>query len=366
MSRRWLCLLSSPLALALMAAAAAAQWSPTGVQLCQSGCPGDIPLVIADGQGGAFVAWRDARNRPVTDDDVYLQRITAFGLIAPGWPSEGLPVCMAPKYQASTGIARDGQGGVLVEWGDFRNPWPTSEDTYAQRILGDGTIAPGWAVDGVAVSHAPDFQDFAAIAPDDAGGAYIGWQDWRDYGTQARDIYSQHFTASGTPTAGWPADGLPVCTLVADVAGPVGVVPDGAGGVVLTWTDGRNARDIYAQHLLADGSIAPGWVPNGVLVMPGLPLRRTVPDGAGGFYVVGATDAGSGFEAEYWVQHFTFADTRAPGWPEGGVRACGAPGERGLTAAREDGRPRLAARSMPLASCPTVRSRRAGPWTACG
>src|SRR5256885_2314148 len=106
----------------------AQQWAPSGVPLCQNGCPGDIPRVVSDGLGGAFVAWRDIRNYALTDVDVYMQRVTALGLIAPGWPADGLPIVAAPGTQYFSGLAGDGLGGALVAWEDWRDLSTTSID----------------------------------------------------------------------------------------------------------------------------------------------------------------------------------------------------------------------------------------------
>src|SRR3989442_13355548 len=91
---------------------AAQGWGPGGVRLCQNGCAGDIPRVVTDGAGGAFIAWRDVHN----SDDVFLQRVAGSGLIAPGWPVDGLPVVVLPSSQELSGMAPDGLGGALMAW----------------------------------------------------------------------------------------------------------------------------------------------------------------------------------------------------------------------------------------------------------
>src|SRR5215831_7119744 len=165
-----LSLVLAQLALLLIAAPVEAQWSPRGVRLCQNGCAGDLPRIIGDGAGGAFVAWRDYSNRAATDADLYLQRVTASGLIAPGWPPGGVPVVVVVDSQDAPDLALDGQGGVLIAWQDFRNSGTggTSLDVYAQRIQGDGSIAPGWPANGAPATRAPDYQEFPVIAPDGA------------------------------------------------------------------------------------------------------------------------------------------------------------------------------------------------------
>src|SRR5262249_26034733 len=137
-----------------------------------------------------FVAWIDATNYSATDEDVYLQHVMASGVIAPGWPPSGAAVAALPQRQAPDDIVPDGQGGALVVWEDGRFIPGTGPDIYAQRTLADGSLPPGWPSNGVPVTRAPGTQDFAVIASDFAGGAYVAWRDWRDLSTQSTDLYA--------------------------------------------------------------------------------------------------------------------------------------------------------------------------------
>src|SRR5258706_308067 len=130
---------------------AAQEWAPSGVPVCQNGCAGDIPRIVPDGTGGVFISWRDAHN----SEDIYLQRITAWGLIAPGWPSDGLPIVVDPSIQQFSGLAADGLGGALVAWEDSRYFPGTGPDAFAQRALADGSLGPGWMLNGNPASRAP-------------------------------------------------------------------------------------------------------------------------------------------------------------------------------------------------------------------
>ncbi|HEY2954034.1 MAG TPA: hypothetical protein VGK89_02150 [Candidatus Eisenbacteria bacterium] len=322
----------TPLALLLLCPVpATAQWLPGGLPLCADICGGDVPILCPDGVGGAFVTWRDARN---ANDDVYIQHVTAAGAFAPGWPSTGIPLCVLPDYQAPEAIVPDGQGGVLVAWIDYRTALSTGIDIYALRITAAGEIAPGWPLNGAPVSRAPGDQDLPVIAPDGAGGAFVAWGDYRP----ARDLYAQHLTASGTVAEGWPADGLPVCTADGGQASAA-VIADGAGGALIAWGDTRSAGwGVYAQRITASGAIAAGWVPNGVAVVLGKGGPQMVPDGAGGALVACKTGNQYGFDLEYYVQRFTFAGAVAPGWPAGGVRVCAASDIRAGLRAAPDGR----------------------------
>ncbi len=98
---------------------------------------------------------------------------------------------------------------------------------------------------------------------------------------------------------------------------------------MFVWSDNRpNGFGTYAQRLLADGSIASGWIANGTSIVLGQGLRGAARDGVGGFYVVSATNTPDGFDAGYYLYRYTFDGAPAPDWPAGGVLVCIAPGDR--------------------------------------
>ncbi len=312
-----------------------AAWPPEGVLLCGIGACQSNQLVILcpDTFGGAYAYWQDYRSG---NADLYAQRVTASGAIASGWPANGLPICTNPAFQGRStwSQAPDGQGGMLVVWDDYRNSVPggTSVDIYAQRVMSDGTLAPGWSVDGVPVSRLPQRQLFPGVIADGTGGAFVTW----DNNNAPRDIYLQRLSSEGAPSYGWPADGVAVCTAPGTQATPQ-LATDGASGVFVAWTDVRDGTlAVYAQRLLADGTLAPGWPVDGALMVPGQVLRELVPDGAGGAYVA-CTVPGPIVDDDYYLQRFTGAGTIASGWPAGGTLVCAAPGQRGALRMTPDG-----------------------------
>ena len=322
-------------AVSLMALAAGAvsayDWGPNGVPVAGPVSNQDAQRILPDGKGGAFIAWRDSRH----GEDVYLQRITAAGQVAPGWPSDGFPVCTNPAQQELTDIASDGQGGVLLVWQDSRNveTLGTLNDVYAQRVLPNATLALGWPVDGAPVSRNLGYQSDPVIEADGAGGCYVAWSDWTDYGYVPK-AFAQHLAADGQPAPGWPADGRQVS---ADRGGALAVIADGVDGAVVVWGQARgDSSDVYALKVTPSGEIAPGWPVGGAPIALGCGGRAAIPDGAGGFYVVCALIEGA-FEKEYEVHRWTFGGTRVPGWPSAGLLVGVAPGVRPGPIVAEDG-----------------------------
>ncbi len=313
---RGLRVLALSVALPALPVPAAAQWNPLGAPVCGNPCAAGNHLVTPDGDGGIYVTWTDRRDPTGTDDDVYAQRLTALGVPAAGWPATGLPICVLPKSQVPTSIAPDGQGGAIAVWYDLRHE--AEVDLYAQRVMGDGSIAPGWPLNGAPVTRAPGGQSFGFMTPDGTGGAFVAWDD-------GVDVYAQHLSPDGSVASGWPVDGLPIC-IEAGFQSATGIVADGLGGAVIVWGDGRRlplAADTYAQRILSDGSIAPGWTPGGIPILLDRGFSKAAPDGAGGFYAACGSVVPQGIR-DYVVQRFTFAGTVAPGWPDSGIVVCDA------------------------------------------
>ncbi len=66
-----------------------------------------------------------------------------------------------------------------------------------------------WIEDGVALTTADELQTNARITSDGFDGAIVCWVYHR---SGATEIYAQRITADGAIAAGWPSDGLAICT----------------------------------------------------------------------------------------------------------------------------------------------------------
>ena len=252
-------------------ASGASQWTSNGVALCAVSGIQAVTAIVADGSGGAFVVWRDERD--ATDRDVYAQRIDGAGNVL--WTTDGIPVCAQEDEQLHSEMMSDGAGGIMVVWKDNRSG--ANAHLYMQRIDGAGNAL--WTTDGVLVSDA-SWVDMPALIMDGSGGAVIAWQDGRNGNP---DVYAQRVDAAGVSQ--WTADGVALCT----ATGPqfdIVIGPDGSGGGVVVWTDGRAGDDIYAQRV--DGTGSAVWASDGVAICtaPGFQSRPAVlADGAGGAIV---------------------------------------------------------------------------------
>ncbi len=254
-------------------AAGAVTWTPDGVALCAAAGNQFRPTIVADGAGGAIVAWYDYRNG--TDSDIYAQRIDAAGAVQ--WTANGVAVSTAVGDQDNPMLVSDDAGGAILTWQDARRGRDIA-DVYAQRIDAAGAVQ--WVRDGIAVSATTGGDPSnPTIASDHAGGAIVTWTDAR--GGTNDDVYAQRIDAAGAVQ--WAPDGIAVSTAAGAQTRP-SIASDDTGGAIVTWMDGRSGKsDVYAQRVAASGTVL--WVAGGVPLCTA-PLSKHNPaiaaDGAGG------------------------------------------------------------------------------------
>ena len=267
------------------------------------------PSMCSDDSAGAIFAWRER----YPGGEIRAQRVTSDGSLAPAWPTGGLVVCGEPGTRRATGIVPDGAGGAIIVWRDGRNG--SFEQIFAQRVTRAGAIADGWPVGGRAICrYACDpgdsryngtyFEGSSPMAADGAGGAFIVWCDARAY---SGDVYCQHLLPDGALAPGWPENGFALCSAPGVQSRPA-IAADGSGGAIACWEDARRGEaDVYAQRIV-EGRDAPqpAWLADGlpVCVAPGdQRAPRLVPDGAAGA-IIAWQDARNG-NADIYAAHVT-------------------------------------------------------------
>lgn len=111
--------------------AGATPWPAGGVRLSQGDPAANIHAMLADGAGGAFVAWGDQGDR-----DLYLQRIDGAGALPLG--SGGSKISTANNFQGYPILVPGSSGRVIAAWSDSRRGTNGSH-LYAQGLKSDGT-----------------------------------------------------------------------------------------------------------------------------------------------------------------------------------------------------------------------------------
>ena len=111
-------------------------WTDSGVAV--GGETGNVeqPRIIADGQGGAVIAWEDLRETAWTD--VYAQRLDSNGNAL--WASGGVAVCTALCDQEAIRMTNGEDGNVIITWDDARQD--AQLDIYTSLVTAAGTVLP--------------------------------------------------------------------------------------------------------------------------------------------------------------------------------------------------------------------------------
>ncbi len=233
------------------------QWAADGLALGDSTSEQRNPVIVADGSGGAIIAWED---RPNTSDsaNIVAQRISNAG--AMDWSPGGVPLRRQKGNQSDPHLLSLSDGGVMVVWQDQRSG---EDDIYAQALDSTGKLK--WDSNGVAISTATSKQSRPRLVGDGSGGAIVVWNDLRN--NIDVDIFAQRIDGNGQVK--WHADGVVVNgNQEKDQFDPV-LDGDGQGGAIIAWTDKRTAAtQIFAQRVNGAGNIQ--WASTGVQVGVGV------------------------------------------------------------------------------------------------
>ena len=358
--------------------AVAPGWPASGLGICTASGSQYMPAAVSDGTGGAIIAWVDPRGG---NTDIYAMRVNGDGTFPAGWPANGRQLLADPHNEDTPVIVSDGAGGADVAWQyDFGT---TDTDIYGARVNASGTVlwahslwapvgfqnVPTAVADGagglivafqdnqlgtydiravhyngagvsiwggtVDVCTAASDQGAPAGTSDGAGGMIVAWQDSRSGNT---NIYAEQITFVGAVATGWPANGYPVCVDPAIQELPR-IVPDGAGGAIVSWIDYRDpSGDIYAQRMLAGGSPAFGWPYNGTAICAGTvpSIPAMVADGSGGAIFAWA-DSRTGVSGDQFASRVTGDGLTPPGWLYNGTPVSLAGGDQISNVIASDG-----------------------------
>jgi hypothetical protein len=230
-------------------------WAENGVPADRIGVPGfEVGnIAMSDAAGGVYLAWIDGDGSG-TNGRITVQRVQSDGTIAPGWPLEGLVIASGPGYRYALSMCDDGSGGACLVWSDTRKSSNLNKpDVFVHRVTSNGVLALGWPADGLAVCLDPAGQWNPHIAPDGSGGAYVAWSDERDFAATGSHVYALHVRADGLPSIGWPADGLRVSRAESDQR-LTSLISNGDGGCIALWGDYVYGADyVVALQLAPEG-----------------------------------------------------------------------------------------------------------------
>jgi hypothetical protein len=118
-------------------------WEENGIAVRQGNHIEWLRTADIGNQGEIIFAWSDTRDG---GRDVYAKKIDVSGQELWGNDGDGILIVSAYGRQEDPILISDGNGGAYVMWKDYRTE-PDDGDFYAQYVLSDGTLA--WDSQGV-------------------------------------------------------------------------------------------------------------------------------------------------------------------------------------------------------------------------
>ena len=317
-----------------------AQWNSdpvTGATIVNNAITSENNQVsISDGANGTIIIFESSIGNGV--NNLYAQRINSNGQIQWGLTNNPKPVCVHASEKYIDHVIPDGSGGVFIAWFDYRRD-PVLNDIYVQHLNSSGD--PLWAVNGVLINNVNDrSKDEVRLCADESGGVIVVWAESLYDSTTSMTVYSQLFAQryNNAGATQWSDGGVEVCTN-SSLRGGCSVVPDGAGGVIVSFTDTRNSAqdeddvfdnlDIYAQRINSSGDLL--WTADGMPVniepfnqIVGdeyLQTNTSVSDGSGGVIILfdDYTNDNNG-NGTFYAQHLN--SSGAIQWASTGIPVC--------------------------------------------
>ena len=261
-------------------------------------------IEILQNYDNPFLIWKDKRY--FHDDQIYIQSLNIDGSTV--FEEDGIPITTFTGYDQDNfdAVLYPNSNIIAIVWeevrADFLQIFAQAIDTSGNYLWSDST--------GINLTTPDHYSVNPKISIIDNSGTdeyYIGWEDWSDYmnpviygqkiidgelqwgeegkliaalsgidqledivenfyiwkggGWPNYDIFVKLVDENGNTAAGWPEDGLEICTAENRQTNPQGIIiPQ---GLLIIWEDDRSGeRDIYGQIVTYDGNIL--WQENGL------------------------------------------------------------------------------------------------------
>lgn len=233
--------------------------------------------IISDSEGGCFVIWQDARNQ-INIDQIYAQHFDSLG--NPSWAIDGIPLSPSNQLQSHMVAITDGQGGAFVVWRDLRDtsntPSSTGPDIWGQKIDKTGKL---WG-NGKGLVVEPGEQGAPLIVTDDAGGFIFSFEDGGNFpASRSEGYWMQRVSTNGN--AMWSSGGELVHKQTSTFSASIdlALASDGQNGAVLMYNeaafDPSTGTNIYGHRMNQSGIRQ--WVPvadtiAGIIIERGYPV----------------------------------------------------------------------------------------------
>lgn len=280
--------------------------------------------MVADGQGGAFVAWHFAPGQQFRGR---VHRLSAAGVEL--WPHNGVDVSTTTNSVFDPALAVDpATASAIVFWNE-RNLAQSAWGIGAQRL--DAAGAPQWGANGITLVPVGAVTMFAPVAAPFAGGAFGAVLEQAP-GSQDKAVRAFALDPAGATT--W--SGATYASTAPSDKLRLQLASTRSGAAVLAWTDLRNgAGDLFAQAIGSDAQLPPvrgTELAYGCGLNPAGSLAADRPPAIGTTIVV-AVDNPAATQAPGALPLLLLAAAPAPGFPCGvavpgfGLAVGGGPGE---------------------------------------
>ena len=165
------------------------------------------------------------------------------------WIDGGAPIRQGQHIEWQRTAGSGDSGEIIFAWSDTRD---SMRDVYVQKIDSQGNKL--WGEKGIAVTTAYGRQEDPLLVGDDNGGAFIIWIDYRNEPDTKGDVYAQHVLSDGSLV--WSLEGQPIVVKEGAQRNP-NMCKDGNGGAYIIWKDFTLGQyeHVYATHISSDNQI---------------------------------------------------------------------------------------------------------------
>jgi len=253
-------------------------------------------LAVPDALGNSWLIWEETRN-PL-GEALFAQRVNADGSLA--FAVGGIVVCQGNGTRSNISAIPDLANGIIIVWTDDRDNTNNKDDIYAQRINALGN--PVYTANGVPIVNTPATQNQARITLVNPLQFAVVWRD--DRNALNLDLYANYVDIA-TGARIFPND-IEIVSQNNNQSNQQ-VFPDGTGGLVMVWTDGRVSNSLtklYGQRLNLIG--AKQWGDNGIIIYENATANTLSPqivgNLAGSFAVTWSDTRASSTDANVFAQ----------------------------------------------------------------
>ncbi len=261
------------------------------------------PVCVETQPNTAVVLWKDLTYS--SSGNLLAQKIEENGNSL--WTKDGLQITTGSDAVSEYSISSDHDGFVYISY-VAKGPSVTSEyKVMLQKISSQGKTS--FNSNGVVIYRSMKRKSMTSVAPDDSGGAFIFWLDYKN---NKSEILAQHIDSTGKLL--WGKNPLLISNIAHNVITYV-IKKAGSKAVYLAWQTQRSDKDIYQQLVNFKGKSL--WTPGGKIVttLKGNQINPQVVVSDSNFILSWTNDVGS--NNDVYIQKFNKAGT--PLWNKTGV-----------------------------------------------